>query len=230
MFLWAGYSCAWFPKLPWKLKPNPKFHHEASYWCVCHQRDSTWYLLLGLLFHKGTVNDKGRAAAEKEEAWVGDSLQLLEGKLEWWKPLNSHPKVLWLGLHPVTLDDLPFLLLLPLSNSSASNSRISFLLSLSLALRTPAWLALSAAPRVRPCSQMCCLPAQPPLLSHFWVIKSLFPSAFLLCISFSRQTVLFSLLPLCLSSPSSLPTRFSLFFRSPTAQYLFLCFLYLYAR
>lgn len=70
-FLWVGYSCAWFPKLPciffWcKLKPNPKFHHEASYWCVCHQRGSTWYLLHGLLFHKGTVNDRGRAAAEKE--------------------------------------------------------------------------------------------------------------------------------------------------------------------
>lgn len=36
-----------------------------------------------------------------------------------------------------------------------------------LALRTPAWLALRPASHVRPCSQMCCLPAQPPLLSHF---------------------------------------------------------------
>lgn len=73
----------------------------------------------------------GQPQRKREEAGMGDSLQLLEGKLEWWKPLDSHPEMLWFGLHPVSLDFLPFLLLLPLSNSNASNSHISFLLSVS---------------------------------------------------------------------------------------------------
>lgn len=69
----------------------------------------------------------GQQQRRREEVGMGDSLQLLEGKLEWWKPLASHPEVLWLGLHPVSFHDLPLLLLLPLSNSSASNSYMSLL-------------------------------------------------------------------------------------------------------
>lgn len=167
----------------------------------------------------------GQQQRKREEAGAGDSLQLLEGKLEWWKPLDSHPKVFWLGLHPVSLDDLPFLLLiLPLSNSSASNPHISFLLSLSQALRGPAgqlWVqppCQTLLPNVlSPC------PATTSQSLLFQLSNALFHQPADSSSAFQgRQRS--SLSCLCVTALSSLPTRFSLFFRDPHPNTCFFAF------
>lgn len=67
-----------------KLKPNPKFHHEASYWCVCHHSVAHDIYCMDFSFTKEQQMTKaGQQQRKREEAGAGDSLQLLEGKLEW---------------------------------------------------------------------------------------------------------------------------------------------------
>lgn len=128
-------------------------------------RGSTWALLHGLLLQEATekIREAGWQPSscwqelwkrEKERwSWKNSWIHMPEGSV------SGSIQALWMTC-PISLS-------CPWQIPVTWAHNITSLWSLTYTLSPPTWLALLAAPHVRPCSQIHCLPAQPPLLSPF---------------------------------------------------------------